>query len=209
MPLPARFTSLYRLVLRASAAGVKHHAGARNNLRAIYRPVFEDAATVVKELERKAEHDEAKERWYADWEERMHNSISMLILSASPLKSTVPHRAMRNLSRMRFTVVYPLISQMLHGPVRWNPQKPKSAMTRKENRLLNPGMDDKIRMWNGADNVLKEAMEAAEGSARVVLGRIEKDVPSRRRKETTRITQSTKTRWRGAEEALTSFKRRR
>ncbi len=73
MPLPSRLTSLYRLTLRAASASVKHHAGATRNLRALYRPVFEDAAKVAKDLvwsTERSEELEGKERWFVEWEKR-------------------------------------------------------------------------------------------------------------------------------------------
>ncbi|KZO94464.1 hypothetical protein CALVIDRAFT_538920 [Calocera viscosa TUFC12733] len=70
MPLPARFTSLYRITLRATTASVRHNVAATRNIRALYKPEFEEAAKVVKELESQAGPDEAKEKWYAEWEER-------------------------------------------------------------------------------------------------------------------------------------------
>lgn len=49
--LPASFTSLYRLFLRASSASVLHQNAARKQLRSLYRPLFDAAAQVVKDLQ--------------------------------------------------------------------------------------------------------------------------------------------------------------
>ena len=49
--LPARFTALYRLFLRATSAAVLHHAIAMRTMRILYRPTFEAAAGAVKRLE--------------------------------------------------------------------------------------------------------------------------------------------------------------
>lgn len=48
--LPPSFISLYRLFLRASSASVLHQNEARKQLRRLFRPVFDAAAQVVKDL---------------------------------------------------------------------------------------------------------------------------------------------------------------
>ncbi|KAL5504493.1 hypothetical protein ACEPAH_7154 [Sanghuangporus vaninii] len=49
--LPARFTALYRLFLRATSAAVLHHGTSMRTLRMLYRPTFEAAAGAIKRLE--------------------------------------------------------------------------------------------------------------------------------------------------------------
>ncbi|KAL5483031.1 hypothetical protein ACEPAI_8260 [Sanghuangporus weigelae] len=49
--LPAQFTALYRLFLRATSATVLHHGTSMRTLRMLYRPTFEAAAGAVKRLE--------------------------------------------------------------------------------------------------------------------------------------------------------------
>jgi len=49
--VPTTLTSVYRLFLRASSAAVLHHARACTNLRRRWRPAFDKAAKVAKELQ--------------------------------------------------------------------------------------------------------------------------------------------------------------
>ncbi|KAL5512493.1 hypothetical protein ACEPAG_3146 [Sanghuangporus baumii] len=49
--LPAQFTALYRLFLRATSATVLHHRTSMRTLRMLYRPTFEAAAGAVTVLE--------------------------------------------------------------------------------------------------------------------------------------------------------------
>ncbi|EJT99543.1 hypothetical protein DACRYDRAFT_109643 [Dacryopinax primogenitus] len=209
MPLPVRFTSLYRLVLRATSASVRHHGAASMQLQALYRPEFIEAAKVVKELERKQEQDKAKERWYADWEQRMYNTISLLVLSANPLKSNVPSRLTRNTSSLRYSLIGPMGSQRLRSTSRWNPQKPQSIIVRNAGIASQSGNDEREEIYNAVGRVLDEAFAGAEGSAGIVLGRFLPVVPGRRRKHNMKESLSSRKRWRGAEEAMTNFRKTR
>ena len=73
--LPASFTSLYRLFLRTASASVLHHRSARLNLITRWRPVFDAAAKVTKELEYSPQDSTSTWRqeridWLKIWNER-------------------------------------------------------------------------------------------------------------------------------------------
>ena len=70
--LPATFTSLYRLFLRASSASVLHHTVATRNLRRLWRPTFDGAATVAKRLHVSQDVTERSRLrdWLNTWEKR-------------------------------------------------------------------------------------------------------------------------------------------
>ena len=73
--LPASFTSLYRLFLRTASAAVLHHRPARVNLISRWRPIFDAAAKVTKELEHSPQGNSSTWRqeridWLAQWNER-------------------------------------------------------------------------------------------------------------------------------------------
>lgn len=73
--LPASFTSLYRLFLRTASAAVLHHGTARMNLITRWRPIFDTAAKVTKELEYSPQGSSSMWRqeridWLTVWNER-------------------------------------------------------------------------------------------------------------------------------------------
>ena len=73
--LPASFTSLYRLFLRTASAAVLHHRSARLNLITRWRPTFDAAAKVTKELEYSPQSNLPSWRqeridWLTTWNER-------------------------------------------------------------------------------------------------------------------------------------------
>lgn len=72
MPIPKEFSSLYRLVLRASSAAVLHHPASVINLRHIYRATFSDAAKVIHQLhqEKDTANQQALQRWLQGWDKQ-------------------------------------------------------------------------------------------------------------------------------------------
>ena len=81
-PLPPHFFSLYRLFLRSTTASVLSHTEATSTLRSIWRPVFVQAATVMRQLERdrpSAEQREALTHWLTQWETRGLSTYDVLI----------------------------------------------------------------------------------------------------------------------------------
>jgi hypothetical protein len=73
--LPATLRSVYRLFLRASSAAVLNHGRACSNLRQRWRPAFDAAARVTKELQQASSEapvgwKEQREQWLKLWNER-------------------------------------------------------------------------------------------------------------------------------------------
>ena len=75
--LPANFKSLYRLFLRTASASVLHHPRASRNLRRRWRPTFDDAARVTREVQREHIYYESESgnkkggvEWLKLWHER-------------------------------------------------------------------------------------------------------------------------------------------
>ena len=71
--LPADFTSLYRLFLRATGASVLNKGYPTQRLRRLWRPSFESAAQVVHRLQGALLQESERaslQRWYRMWEIR-------------------------------------------------------------------------------------------------------------------------------------------
>jgi hypothetical protein len=78
--LPPTFTSLYRLVLRATSASVLHHTSATRGLRQLWRPTFQEASKVIRQLNdefcEKAEREKSLE-WLRVWERQSLYLVSL------------------------------------------------------------------------------------------------------------------------------------
>ena len=71
--LPSSFLSLYRLFLRSTAASVLSQPEATSLLRKQWRPVFSQAAVVMRQLDRNdvsPEQRQALTHWLTEWEKR-------------------------------------------------------------------------------------------------------------------------------------------
>ena len=71
--LPSSFLSLYRLFLRSTAASVLSQPEATSLLRKQWRPVFSQAAVVMRQLSRNdvpPEQRQALTHWLTEWEKR-------------------------------------------------------------------------------------------------------------------------------------------
>lgn len=71
--LPADFTSLYRLFLRATGASVLNKAYPTQRLRRLWRPSFDSAAQVTHRLQGESLEEGERtclQRWYSVWETR-------------------------------------------------------------------------------------------------------------------------------------------
>ena len=69
--LPPSFTSVYRLLLRASSAAVLHHKSATRYVRTLWKPTFREAATVTLRLQNPtlgAAEKAQLEKWLGLWE---------------------------------------------------------------------------------------------------------------------------------------------
>lgn len=71
--------SLYRLVLRASAASVGHHPGATRSMRKLYRPVLDTAHEVVTEAPG-VPKPAARETWLKEFDTRGEYSFLVNVL---------------------------------------------------------------------------------------------------------------------------------
>lgn len=84
-PFSPHYISLYRLFLRSTAASVLADPEATSTLRRLWRPVFVQAAAVMRQLDRDdlpPEQREALTHWVTQWETR-----GQLILISNPLCS--------------------------------------------------------------------------------------------------------------------------
>lgn len=86
-PLPPSFKALYRLVLRASYASVLRKAAARRSLCKLWRPVFDGAVHVIRDLQSsKLSSIERlrREKLLDTWQKR---SMSLILLNLQTLIS--------------------------------------------------------------------------------------------------------------------------
>ncbi|KIK68853.1 hypothetical protein GYMLUDRAFT_152993 [Collybiopsis luxurians FD-317 M1] len=180
--LPSTFTSLYRLFLRTCSASVLHQNLATRHLRALWRPIFSDAAKVVKRLQTSDISPSERaglEKWLKDWDERMDHTLSLLYVSAT--SRGLPHQLTRNLSQLYYSE-YARMSKRKY-PV-WNAQLTPNAreyhpeiveMTLKKPKAV--AKEEKARqaqyLSDCAWNSLGLAIGMAEGRDKVSLGRTE------------------------------------
>ncbi|KAF9237872.1 hypothetical protein BU15DRAFT_88562 [Melanogaster broomeanus] len=179
--LPPSFTSLYRLVLRATSASVLHHTGARKNFRKLWRPAFDAAAQVFRELQSCQSKSIGHERLLNIFQRRVDGSLTLLVNSAN--YRGVPHQVVRNLNLLRQGNIgwvqghyyvsltknawKPQLSPTApeYSPKAIVPDTHRAAMVqiiRRENLQVNE------RCWNG----LGEVVKMAEGRHNLCLGRV-------------------------------------
>ncbi|OCH93489.1 hypothetical protein OBBRIDRAFT_724673 [Obba rivulosa] len=126
-PLPPAFTSLYRLFLRATAASVLHHRPAARRLRKLWRPTFEGAVRVIRKLESSEAlgHEQQRlQRWYAVWEQRIDNTLSLLCTSAD--SRGLAHSLTKNLQQL-YDQHADYQRSRLGTRSSWNPQLPPDS----------------------------------------------------------------------------------
>ncbi|KAH9927812.1 uncharacterized protein B0H18DRAFT_932241 [Fomitopsis serialis] len=183
--LPAEFTSLYRLVLRASAASVLNKGPATGRLRSVWRPGFERAAGVLHHLRGTSLTENERttlQRWYSAWEVRMDKTLTLL--SSSARSRGLAHHVTRNLSQLMWSYDqalkhHTLWNQNIPRP-RWKPDLPPNHDQYKPAPIV-PGSPMDIRMdvksrrrqmsaelWYS----LGEVIMMAEGRDGLSLGRI-------------------------------------
>ncbi|KAF9267470.1 hypothetical protein L218DRAFT_855372 [Marasmius fiardii PR-910] len=170
------FTSLYRLLLRTVSASVLHHKLATRNLRQLWRPVFDDAAHAMRELEKANDTGNLSksrqlQEWLDSWEKRMDGTLSLLYNSAT--SRGLPHQVMRNLSYIVFGEHQRLRHQnsRLHA---WNPRLPHNAREYQVKKSTGKsGAKQEQSVFNdSAWRSLGEVVRMAEGRDNVSLGRI-------------------------------------
>ncbi|KAL0580101.1 hypothetical protein V5O48_001877 [Marasmius crinis-equi] len=173
--LPSTFTSLYRLFLRTVSTSVLHHRLATHNLRQLWRPVFNDAAQVIRELEEVENVEERQElaNWLQSWEKRMDGTLAILYNAAT--SRGIPHQLARNLSFIVLGEHQRLASQARQLPL-WNARLPPDSReyqvrsskvgSKEEKRQRLKDFDDSA--WRA----LGEVVRMAEGRDNLSLGRI-------------------------------------
>ncbi|KAK1226595.1 hypothetical protein PQX77_010435 [Marasmius sp. AFHP31] len=173
--LPPTLTSVYRLFLRTASASVLHHRIATRNLRQLWRPVFEDAAQVVKKMGKAKDGQERRdlENWLGQWEKRMDNTLSILYNSAKT--RGLSHQLTRNLSFLVLGEHQRLRNQERNLPL-WNPQLPPDAREYQVKNSKVTGKDEKRQrrkeFEETAWRALGEVVRMAEGRNELSLGRI-------------------------------------
>ncbi|KAJ3775331.1 hypothetical protein FB446DRAFT_638021 [Lentinula raphanica] len=175
--LPPSFTSLYRLFLRTSSASVLHQPRAVQNIRSLWRPIFADAASVIKKLQASLSEGEREslQNWLRIWETRMDRTLSLFYTSAT--SRGLPHQLTRNLSQLYFAEYARISSRRF--PV-WNAQLPSNAREYQipvpETSLKAIHKEEKARqaqyLEDRAWNTLSLAVKMAEGRDRLSLGRV-------------------------------------
>ncbi|KAN0081455.1 hypothetical protein V8E55_009079 [Tylopilus felleus] len=172
--LPPSFISLYRLFLRASSASVLHQNEARKQLRRLFRPVFDAAAQVVKDLHSNqlSPSKRIRSECFLDtFQQRMDGTLSLLLNSAQ--YRGIPHRAIYNMNQLRKTH-----AAWVHGkyyskhvwkpkaPLGDNPQPHAARRPRAIDRI------EKSRIHEHCWDALGEVVRMAEGRHNLSLGRL-------------------------------------
>ncbi|KLO16206.1 hypothetical protein SCHPADRAFT_938107 [Schizopora paradoxa] len=180
-PLPPSFTSLYRLVLRASSATVLHTRPAKTYLRKALRPSFEAAATVIhllEEQEVKRETDGSSQtetemrNWLEEFDERANNTLSLML--ASTHSRGLPHQTIRNISLLNLGEKNFYREKQRTWLGRHPPSDPSYRVpTENDPRLWRAAMRriEDAKLAKHASEMLFETTRMAEGSSGLVLGR--------------------------------------
>ncbi|KAI0629710.1 hypothetical protein C8Q77DRAFT_303951 [Trametes polyzona] len=172
-PLPSTFRSLYRLFLRAASASVLAHPKATADLRKLWRPVFDNAAKTIRQLEGERlpnDRHDVLTHWYLRWEERMDNTISLLYSSA--VSRGLSHRVTQNMHRMvqaNATLREP--ARPLKKP--WRGQLPPDSPEYKPKPLkpLTPTQMEMREIFSTSPRLLGEVVGMAESWGGLSLGR--------------------------------------
>jgi len=175
--LPASFTSLYRLFLRTASASVLHHRTARLNLITRWRPTFDVAAKLTRELEHSPQDSTSTWRqeridWLKIWNERVDHTLALLYSSCH--SRGLPHQLVRNLAYLRGSEKQRM----------WQIRARRNAWDPRNKALLNKIPTVKVKDLNSlakrrkeaqfesnADGALSEVIRMAEGCANLTLGR--------------------------------------
>jgi len=172
--LPASFTSLYRLFLRTASASVLHHRSARLNLIARWRPIFDAAAKVTKELEYSPQDSTSTWRqervdWLKIWNERVDHTLALLYTSCH--SRGLPHQVVRNLAYLRGSEKK-RIGQIQWRRKAWDPQNKAEIPTVKLKHLnALEKMKKEAEFESNSDRALSEVIRMAEGCGNLTLGR--------------------------------------
>ncbi|KZT72434.1 hypothetical protein DAEQUDRAFT_743803 [Daedalea quercina L-15889] len=180
--LPAEFTSLYRLFLRAIGASVMNKAYPTKRLRRIWRPSFDSAARVIHRLQ--GTSLDANERltlqqWYSAWEARTDKTLTLLSISAR--SRGLAHRLTCNLGRLASSYD----DTIMHGHpddadnLPWKPDLSSDLYAPRDNsppgyplRGRNEDRDFRRKIGTEVWSAFGEVIRMAEGRDGVSLGRI-------------------------------------
>ncbi|OSC98416.1 hypothetical protein PYCCODRAFT_1375217 [Trametes coccinea BRFM310] len=171
--LPSTFRSHYRLFLRAISASVLAHPDATARLRKLWRPVFDEAANVIQQIEDERTPLTTRKllvHRYTRWEQRVDNTIPLLYSSA--ISRGLPHRITRNFRQMIWA------NQDIRDPTApskkpWRGQLPPDAPEYKPKPIkpLSKTQAQLKQHFSLAPRLLGEIVGMAEGWGGVSLGR--------------------------------------
>ncbi|KAF8608206.1 hypothetical protein BDV93DRAFT_603064 [Ceratobasidium sp. AG-I] len=147
--------SVYRTLLRATSASLLHHPTGTRCLRARFRPAFEEYLRV--NWSNKAANRTTNE--IQEWDTRIDNTLRFLQNSAT--SRGLPHQLTRNLSLL---VNARALEQAHTSHPKWNPDR----VVGKKSPTINPTASLTERI----DAILEENLALAEGTARMLLGRV-------------------------------------
>lgn len=189
MTLPPTFTTLYRLFLRTCSASVLHHPRATSNLRALWRPTFEDAVKVVKQLQEfpdnsKKETNKKLIHWLQVWERRSQSMPQWILLFAltfiilvdntlalmytSAKSRGLPHQITRNLGLLVLREQRRLDNSKWKA---WKPQRPPDSSTYPPHkRPVKGGLQTDLD--SSAWAALEQVVKMAEGHNDIFLGKV-------------------------------------
>jgi hypothetical protein len=190
--LPTTFTSLYRLFLRICSASVLHHRPATRNLRQLWRPTFDAAAKVTRELHSQDVNTRNHgEGWLRLWEQRSEQELlsgdghadriwlvdnTLAFLYNSCQSRGVPHQVTRNLGFLVLSEHQRLRSHQFQS---WSPQLPLTSPRYKPSRPLDSQQklkEERLKRWADFDvnalAALSEVVRMAEGRQNMSLGQI-------------------------------------
>lgn len=192
--LPPTFRSLYRTMLRAASTSVLHQPLSTRMLRALLRPSFSDAATVI--TSGRTQPAEA-EQYLKTWNERskptllthqyleltnpspiVDNTLSMLY--SSSVSSGTAHRVLSNLTslfRAHILKTHPEISKQ--NLMRWDAQREAAKYEALSTKGKSPLDERRRRVSSQALNAWSEVHALAEGTAGISLGQFPLDKKSR------------------------------
>ncbi|KAH8103548.1 hypothetical protein BXZ70DRAFT_738438 [Cristinia sonorae] len=166
-PLPLAFTSLYRLVLRAAGASVLHHPAQTRQLRRLFRPTFQEAAKVIRKLEKQPSDQQHLSEWLELWQTRVDSTLSVLATSSS--SRGLSHNLTRNIATI-------LRNASFANPKRkfnWNPKLAPDSKAYQPKPLASFAKDRESQAYsNDAFGALGEVIMMAEGRHGILLGRV-------------------------------------
>ncbi|KAI9061447.1 hypothetical protein FKP32DRAFT_1575922, partial [Trametes sanguinea] len=174
--LTSNFGSHYRLLRRAISASVLAHPDATSRLRKLWRPLFDEAARAIQQIEDEqaplATH-ELLLHWYTRWEQRVDHTIPLLYSSA--ISRGLPHRITQNFRQMIRA------NQAIRDPTEpskrpWRGQLPPDAPEYKPKAIkpLSEVHAELQHHFSLAPRLLGELFGMAEGWGGVSLGRTQR-----------------------------------